>query len=948
LPSNSLQFVDFLNANGKPTPGLVPVNPERSGSQPDGISEMAVIHDAQFFDRIDYVFFRRFTDGRSSQVAAYVVDNSNEKLSKDHLAELHSKVWLQGLAPLLYVSRPSQVDVLTCARKPDFLTDGDEKYEYNPIDTISEISDELNKFSAFHLADGTFWEDQDNKVYANYKKAAHQFLIQAVQEADSTLNGKDKPIVRRLLIIILLVKYLEDRGVIPEVFFDEIHRGAKSFLDVLETQEPEIVFDLLEKLEDRFNGDIFKLSNDEEQRITKEILKEFATLIEGKTLRNQRNLWKLFSFKHLPVEIISHLYQRFVPKGKGAVYTPPILAALLLDQTMPYNKLTGNERVLDPACGSGVFLVGAFKRLINVWRSNNGWECKDVNKLKNVLKDCVYGIDLDPTALRLTSFSLSLAICDALQPDIIWNELIFDTLLTSNLFQSDFFQILNDSRNGTRTILNKEFDIIIGNPPFKSELTSAGKIVEEKEKQNDENYIRLPDNQIAYQFLKQALTILRPKGKCCLIQPSGFVYNTNTKDFRTVIFNNYRVETIYDFVSIRGLFEDADTKVIAILVHTETPTENHWVNHWTFRRTRSIKERICFELDHYDRHRVTQDQAETSFIWKVNLLGGGRLLNICQRLRTMRILAKYIKEKKWDYGEGFIAGKKGNLKPASHITGLPLLPTEALSESGIDETQIRRVNEKLFISVPPKERFTAPLLLLKEHASLPVAYLENGLLAFKDKIVGIHARSKEEDKLSSLYRTLSCNRDFYRFFCALNSTQYLVVKATAILKQDIDLFPYPEDLSDLDFTYWEKVLRDDVLDYMTEYVRLGQKSDLLIKEATENDTQSYAKLFVKMLGTIYDNLKASKAIFLDGLICQPFYFGDRPNLSCIEQQDTEGLKKLIFEERNHSYLRNIRILRYYDKNVLLIIKPDRLRYWIRSTAIRDADETLVDLYKQGF
>jgi hypothetical protein len=44
----------------------------------------------------------------------------------------------------------------------------------------------------------------------------------------------------------------------------------------------------------------------------------------------------------------------------------------------------------------------------------------------------------------------------------------------------------------------------------------------------------------------------------------------------------------------------------------------------------------------------------------------------------------------------------------------------------------------------------------------------------------------------------------------------------------------------------------------------------------------------------------------------------------------------------------VRVVRFYERNVIIIVKPDRLRYWIRSTAIRDADETLVDLQKQGF
>jgi hypothetical protein len=84
--------------------------------------------------------------------------------------------------------------------------------------------------------------------------------------------------------------------------------------------------------------------------------------------------------------------------------------------------------------------------------------------------------------------------------------------------------------------------------------------------------------------------------------------------------------------------------------------------------------------------------------------------------------------------------------------------------------------------------------------------------------------------------------------------------------------------------------------------------------------------------------------FSNGLTCQPFYFGEHPNLVWREEQNNEDeLRKLIYEEKKHASLRTIRVLRFYSENVILLVKPDRLRYWIRSTAIRDADETLVDL-----
>ncbi len=111
-------------------------------------------------------------------------------------------------------------------------------------------------------------------------------------------------------------------------------------LDVLQGEEPEEVLRLLEALEKKFNGDVFDLTAD--TKLTKKSLRSFARLVEARTVGEQRYLWELYSFDHLPVDVISHLYQRFV-QGSTAVYTPPFLAALLLDVAMPYEKLTGSD-----------------------------------------------------------------------------------------------------------------------------------------------------------------------------------------------------------------------------------------------------------------------------------------------------------------------------------------------------------------------------------------------------------------------------------------------------------------------------------------------------------------------------------------------------------------------------------------------------------------------------
>jgi hypothetical protein len=960
MVTNTLQLVNLINSDGKATPGLVSVRGTAKANL--RIEEQAAITYAGTFNRIDYVFFRRFSDGRSSQILAYVVANADEKLDEETLAKLHLEVWLQGAAPLIYISWPTRIDILTCARGPDFWADEDENYHYKTVKRFevggltaaAEINRELENFSALRLADGTFWEQPGNGYLADYGKTAQQLLIQAVVETDAALDGEKKPILRQLLLLMVLIKYLEDRHVFPDGFFGKFHKGATDFFSVLKGGDSQEVCKLLDFLEDKFNGDVFSLSSIERQALNNENLVHFANLVEARTLKRQRYLWRQFSFEHLPVEIISNLYQRFVDGGHGTVYTPPFLAYLLLDYAMPYEKLSGEERVLDPACGSGIFLVGAFKRLINVWRSQNNWQRPKVDTLKRILKHSIFGVEVDEYAIHLTSFSMCLAICDALQPNVIWEDLKFDKLRESNLLEADFFNVLLDFQQKNPTILQERFDVIIGNPPFESQLSAPGVQIDRAAQRQDKKRGVLPDKQSAYLFLEQAYSILRSAGQLCLIQPSGLLYNRNAEDFRTYLFRKYKIDTVLDFVSIRKLYEGADAKTIALLAQASEPSNDHRITHQTFRRTVSVKEHICFELDHYDRQHVSQKQVEEyPYIWRSNLIGGGRLFDISRRLQSMRKLGKFIKQKEWDYGEGFIIGKeiekeeKVKRTPAPFLTGRPFLPTKAFTDTGVDETQITTVEETLFHTAYTESRYSPPLILIKKIDSLPIIFWDKDFIAYNHSIVGIPAPTNQTSELREFYNTISRYHEFYRFFCTLNGTS-LVGKATALLKGDIDNLPYPEDLNELSFSFWEKALCEDILKYMTKYIRLGQNSKLLATPADTDALNAYSEMFIRMLKSVYDNLKASDPIFLNGLTCQPFYFGERPDLSWLSEQPENELRKLIYDDKNHIHLRTIRILRLYSENLLLLIKPDRLRYWIRSTAIRDADETIIDLRQQGY
>ena len=133
---------------------------------------------------------------------------------------------------------------------------------------------------------------------------------------------------------------------------------------------------------------------------------------------------------------------------------------------------------------------------------------------------------------------------------------------------------------------------------------------------------------------------------------------------------------------------------------------------------------------------------------------------------------------------------------------------------------------------------------------------------------------------------------------------------------------------------------------MAPFVRIGQNSDILKKAATAKDFSAYSKIFIKMLGSVYKNLELDRSGQQDGLAYQAFRFGTKSELNWPTDW-SDYLKDVVFV-RHSEALRTIRIVRFYERNTLIVVKPDRLRHWIGSTAIRDADETLTDLQDQGY
>lgn len=928
--------------------GLVAVDGyDPSGRAPEEVAVMEKAHN--YGARA--VFFEAARHGRAPVAQAFVFDASTA-VDDGEFAELHKRLWSWGGVPLVYRAASGRIQLFRCAHEPDFIGP-DNVLVCRPIRSLSvgaEIAAQDVWWNAARIRNGTIWDDPIAcDLMLSAQKSAHRTLVEEVRALAKQLTDSrllEPRLLRRLLILALLIAYLEERSVLLPKDFARARKGATRFFEVL--GDGAALVKLLEALEGRFNGHVFRLTDDERAALLASTeLANYARLVEGREdATGQLSLWRLYSFRDLPVELISNIYQLFVKDAASSIYTPPALVRLMLEETLSWERLdklmAGDGIILDPACGSGVFLVEAYKRLVLHWRLHNGWARPGIDDLRPLLQR-VHGMDVEEGAIELAAFSLCLSLCDALQPEEIRASVkLFPPLADVTLHRSCFFEAKE------RGVLKAPVAVVCGNPPFESTLTTEGA------KRSYAAYTRthglLADMQLAYLFLHEAMELLTPNGILALVEPAGFLYNQNVAPFRGGIFTRWGVCEILDFVSVRGLFKkgEADPKIVVVLAEAVEPVADGRILHAVFRRNGRATAEQGFDIDYYDLHWVRNSEAsESADIWRSNLLGGSRVRDLIGRLRQYPTLRDIATRHEWDFGEGYIAGLKGISRPAEHLIGKPLLPTEALSEAGIDASFLQTVPDRPIKDTKTAKRFTPPYLLIKENEDLHHGLWQGHYLTYKHRIMGFAAKRRDLARLQAIEAWLQKEQTVLRAYVAGISASLFVQRATAILQADVLALPYPED-EDLDLSDNERIIAQDIVDYQREFIRLGTGSALM-RGAPEDALGKFDATFTAQINAVYPRkpLRALDRYHWTGAICGAYVFGD----GVVDWSGADDLRaKLdaLLQEHRGSSLTITRITRLYDQGFVFLLKPDRHRFWTRSIALRDADDVLADLRAQGF
>lgn len=946
LPSPSPaapQWLADVDLPGFRPDGLVHTADYERASRP--AAEVAVMERAAEYGAYAVLFEAADGGGNgAAQAFVFVTDGGAE--ADAEFAELHQRLWSWGGVPLAYRRSPGVLQLFRCAHKPDFAIRG--RLVCRPHDTLSVGADVAAAeawWDAARIRNGTLWDDPKTAGdLLSADDSAHRRLVLAVARLHEQL-GQDRVLSphlrRRLLILSLLIAYLDQRQALPDGFFATCRVGATTLAEVM--ADGTAVLRMFGKLKKLFNGDVFEIDEADREEISGSTeLVRFSRFIEARQEPSgQMTLWALYSFRDLPVEVISHVYELFVTDPSVSVYTPPALVRLVLDEVLDDARLDrivdGDEVVLDPACGSGVFLVEAFKKAVLRWRARNRWAQPDPDTLSSLLGR-MHGVDCEAGAIELAAFSLCVAMCDALTAEQIRSTPeLFPKLRGKGLLHSCFFEA------GEAKRLSERVGVVVGNPPFKSELETAG--AKRAYDRYVERYGHLPDLQVAYLFLHEAMHALTSGGTLGMLQQYNLLYNEKP-GFRQRFLSRWNVREVLDFVSVRGLFTK-DTKVVIVVALAEPAPEDGTVLHAVFRRTARAEANQRFEIDHYDLHRIPRRALAvdpTPDPWRSNLLGGPRTYALVKRLRAMPTLETHARRMGWDFGEGFIEGRRGVARDAEHLYGRQLLPSAALTGRGIDQRRLTTVEQKPIEGPRTAARFTAPMLLIREHGDLPHVLLPSGYLTYKNKIVGLAA--KDVSELEPVARWLKAEMPTLRAYAAAISLRMLHQKATTLSCRDIYDLPYDPD-GGLDLSPNEKLVAKDLVDRWVDFVRLGSGS-ALANSGGSGALEEFARIVCAQVGAVYRStpLRPAGHALLSGTICQAFVFGDGE----VDWSGTEGLRgrldALLTEHRGTS-LSVTRIARVYDGAFVFLLKPDRLRYWLPSVALRDADDVLSDMRAQG-
>lgn len=990
---------------------------------------------------IDLVYFNTDSKTKNSFPAIFLkqVDSFTCLKTLADIAKTHHKAWNYKKVLFLYVYSETEIRIYNCSEKPLVISKSGydysnklknieiSSYKYSDKEQLKEL---YKLFSRAAIDTGIIWtleEAQFIRDKINLQRRVDKFLVNSLVSTSKQLEdeGLEINFIHKIILRSLFLLYLEDRGATDKNLYSIYKAGANSYLDIL--KDYDATYKLYERLDEDFNGSLFTIDKNKNSEITERISNKQLQIIRKCFISGNDNTpqtelfpdWRLFNFSIIQIELLSEIYEKFLfetdpelKKQTGTYYTPPSLVEFILNDKIPTNsgETDYQLKVLDPSCGSGIFLVESFKRLVKRHENQHKKKLNDFNQLKELLTSNIFGIELHPQAIRVAAFSLYLALVDCLDPKTLWQKkkhrlpYLINNPNDQSLKNQGKNLFCRDTIAINEEVESIEFDLVVGNPPF------GGLISEDKDTGNKHKNIRQYCND--YKFAKEMVlpflhkaTMFAPNGEIALIFNTKVLTNTTKtyQNFRKWLFNECYVEKVYNFSILRNakksfggqLFSEA-TGPISIVFYQKKEPKNprNKITYYapkTYIKSNLIEGLIIDATDVKYLPREECQNPETQ-IWKIAMWGGMNDWEFIEQLNNKVISIKsFLDQNDIDYGVGFEVSSPAKMYN-DKIKHLPIHTSNNIfkyytpkPENKIDKVKFRRLGKT--------DAYQSPHILLNEgikvdndKLSLLASYVDYKS-AYTKGIVGIY--SKKDDLFSLKLLTVYLNSEFIRYYSFLTTSSWGIERDVVKHKE---LFKAPYLLQLLDEKQKEHIveLYDNKLlnkDFLTIDKNIEHKINNLIMSELTTDNKY---LIQHLLNNIELFHKQEKSVYLqpvnqslineysgeinnyinDFLHGQELYANvttyninifsplmmikltfDNNKIDVVKSdefidQELKRIDELLWEKKS-SNIYFRKKLNYKSENDVYIIRPNQKRFWSKSMALGDAHELIMEILNEN-
>lgn len=949
-----------------------------------------------------------FVDGHP--IALYLDLEDFSPASLKRVADVQHRAWNYRMVQLLIAISETEIRVYNCYAQPQKFSEDTPEVSLSKAQVYSQsfsiVTDTkalhtlVELFSIYNLYCGNIWTKQQLlQRQLDKKNRVDAFLVECLKKATNVLknDGLSEEIIHALLIRSLFILFLEDKGATAEThIYEELKASSRSFFDILDDKEA--TYRLFEIVNARFNGNITPLVEGEFDAVREEHLQVVKRCFYDGNVENENVLFsfRLFDFKVIRIEVLSEIYEHFLGETKqerGQYYTPANLVRMMMKDNLPIKAETGMKRVLDPACGSGIFLVEAFKHLVRIYKLANRKDSLGYDELKKILLDNIYGIELDNMAIKVAAFSLYLALIDELDPKTLWAEK--DCQLPNLVYNANIDVAHRGSNllciNTITDLYNWDLcpiDLLIGNPPYGTKI-----VPEEIRVYCKRHHFALEQ---VIPFMHKAVEIC-PNGRIALVFNSKVLTNTRDtyQNFRDWLFNEAYVEKLYNLSIYRkspksfggSLFADAAVPV-AIVYYRATPPADH-SSTITYCAPKTYIKSNVFEgivIDSSDIKYIPREFVSSSVnIWKASMWANMRSYKLASRLLQLESLRQWMDEHDgWIYGRGVNRDRERlSFVPSRLIDVSRVMPYACNTRdcTSFNDRAFRTINEDLI--VPPFVFVNQGLHRNELLCSLIDG--ENGY--FTTSGFSFNGPDTDTKKLLVAY----LNSSLVRFLLFLSASSWAVERETVMLEEVLNL-PSPfdcgtEELRSEILSAFDRIVEDQNAIFSNEGAGLKRQLDQLVYQlydinkteqiliedvinyslglfAQKGDSDAiapvnkvsmleYASLLTsslhKFLGvtglccsaTIYEMM------YYDPLTLVVLQFGDK---SSVDYQKTNAdmrtTLKMLDEQMLDSKAPGILLqkdVKYYDDNRVYILKRNQKRFWTKSMAMDDAAIITADI-----